>query len=142
MPIFCAIDEFCHAFEPVYSRRLLHLGQRQRTRQTALAPSAMRTLLVSFHWRHYRTCKHDYTAYVAVHLRPSCPHLVSDQRCVEWLPRALVPWGRSLATRQGRCPGRACSDSTPRAVCATPRIAPQTVLAGLARRGKPARGWF
>src|SRR5262245_45393905 len=32
--IFCDIDDFCKAFEPVYNRRLLHTGLRQRTRQT------------------------------------------------------------------------------------------------------------
>ena len=32
--IFCDIDDFCKAFEPVSYRHLLRMGQRQRTRQT------------------------------------------------------------------------------------------------------------
>ena len=79
--IFGDIDEFCKAFEPIYARRLLPIGQRQRTRQTALALSEILTLLVYFHWSHYRTCKHYYTAYVAVHLRPYFPQLVSSPLC-------------------------------------------------------------
>ena len=55
--IFCDLDEFCKTFEPIYTRRLLHIGQRQRTRQTALALSEILTLLVYVHWRHYRTFK-------------------------------------------------------------------------------------
>ena len=90
LAIFCDIDDFCKAFEPIYYRHLLHIGQRHRTRQTALALSEILTLLVYFHWSHYRTFKHYYTEYVAVHLRPYFPHLVSYQRFVELLPRALV----------------------------------------------------
>jgi hypothetical protein len=136
------MDDFCNAFEPMYSHRLLHLGHRQRTRQTALALSAILTLRVSFHWSHYRTFKHDYTESVAVHLRPYCPQLVRYQRFGELLPRALVPLCGDLATRKGRCTGMACIDSTPLAVCDPHRIAPHKVCEGLARRGKTSMGWF
>jgi len=140
--IFCDIDDFCNAFEPMYSRRLLHMGQRHRTRQTALTLSEMLTLLVNFHWSHYRTFKHYYTEYVAVHLRPYFPHLVSYQRFVELLPRTLVPLCGYLATRKGRCTGIAFIDSTPLAVCDNHRIATHKVFEGLARRGKTSMGWF
>jgi hypothetical protein len=142
MAIFCAIDDFCTALEPVYARRLLHAGQRQRRRQTTLALSALLTLLVSFHWSHYRTCKHYYTAYVAVPLRPYCPHLVSYPRFVELLPRALVPLCGDLATRQGRCTGIAFIDPTPLAVCENHRLATHKVFEGIAARGKTAMRWF
>jgi hypothetical protein len=59
--ICCDLDDFCKAFAPVYSRRLLHVGQRQRTRQTPLALSEILTRLVYFHWSHSRTFQHDYT---------------------------------------------------------------------------------
>src|SRR6516165_5049884 len=110
--IFCDMDDFCKAFEPMYARRLLHAGQRQRQRQTTLALSEILTLLVYFHWSHYRTFKHYYTEYVAAHVRPYFPHLVSSQRFVELLPRALVPWCGYLATRKGRCTGMAFMDAT------------------------------
>jgi hypothetical protein len=86
-----------------------------------------------FHWSHYRTFKHYYTEYVAVHLRPYFPQLVRDHRCVELIPRALVPLGCYLATRKRHCTGIACIDSTPRAVCDHHRIA---------TRRKTSMGWF
>jgi hypothetical protein len=44
--IFCDIDDFCKAFEPVSYRHLLHMGQRQRTHQTTLALSEWYTVIV------------------------------------------------------------------------------------------------
>ncbi len=140
--IFCAIDDFCKAFEPIYHRRLVYGGQRQRTRPTTLALSEMMTLLVYFHWSHYRTFKHYYTEYVAVHLRSYFPHLVSYQRFVELVPRTLVPLCGYLATRKGRCTGIAFIDSTPLAVCDNHRITTHKVFEGIAARGKTAMGWF
>jgi Transposase DDE domain len=140
--MFCDIDDFCKTFEPVYHRCLLQAGQRQRTRQTTLALSEIMTLLVYFHWSHYRTFKHYYTEYVAVHLRPYFPQLVSYQRFVECLPRALVPLGCYLGTRKGRCTGIAFIDSTPLAVCDNHRIATHKVFEGIAARGKTSMGWF
>jgi DDE family transposase len=140
--MFCEIDDFCKAFEPVYHRHLLRGGQRHRTRQTALALSEILTLLVYFHWSHYRTFKHYYTEYVAVHLRPYFPHLVSYQRFIELLPRALVPLCGYLCTRKGRCTGIAFIDSTPLAVCDNHRIVTHKVFDGIAARGKTSMGWF
>ena len=142
LAIFCAIDDFCKAFEPVYARRLLPAGQRQRTRRTTLALSEILTRLVYFHWRHDRTCKHDYTAYVVVHLHASFPQLVSSQRCVELLPRTLVPLCGSLSTRKGRDTGIAFIASTPLAVCDHHRLATHKVFEGLATRGKTSMGRF
>ena len=142
MAIFCDIDDCCKAFEPVYPHRLLHVGQRQRSRQTTLARSEILTLLVYCHWSHYRTFKHDSTEYVAVPLRSSCPHRVGYQRFVELRPRALVPLCCYLATRKGRCTGIACIDSTPLAVCDNHRMTAHRVFEGLATRGKTSMGWF
>jgi hypothetical protein len=41
MASFCDIDDFRKAFAPIYDRCLLHMGQRQRTRQTTLALSVV-----------------------------------------------------------------------------------------------------
>jgi hypothetical protein len=77
-----------------------------------------------------------------LHLHAYFPHLVSYQRCVELIPRALVPLCGYLSTRKGRCTGIACIDSTPLAVCDNHRIATHKVFEGLARRGKTSMGWF
>jgi len=70
MAIFCDSDDCCKAFAPVYDRCLLRTGQRHRTRQTPLALREMLTLLVYVQWRHDRTFKPYYTAYVMAHLPP------------------------------------------------------------------------
>jgi hypothetical protein len=77
-----------------------------------------------------------------VHLRPYCPPLVSYQRCVELLPRAVVPLCCYLSTRKGRCPGMACIASTPLAVCDHHRMTTHRVFEGVAARGTTAMGWF
>jgi hypothetical protein len=55
--MFCDIDDFCKHFEPIYHQGLLQAGQRHRTRPTALTLSEIMTILVYFHWSHYRTFK-------------------------------------------------------------------------------------
>jgi hypothetical protein len=140
--MFCDIDDFCKRFEPLYHRHLLQSGQRSRTRRTALALSEILTLLIYFHCSHYRTFKHYYTEYVELHLRPYFPTLVSYNRFVELMPRALVPLTCCLRTRKGPCTGIAFVDSTPLAVCHNRRIRAQRVFAGWATRGKTSMGWF
>jgi hypothetical protein len=142
MAIFCDIDDFCKAFAPVYHRRLLHTGQRQRTGPTTLALSEILTLRVDFHWSHSQTFKPYYTEYVLVHLHPYFPQLVGSHRLVELMPRALVPLGCSLATRKGHRTGIAFIDSPPLAVCDNHRIPTHQVCEGLARRGKTSMGWL
>jgi hypothetical protein len=140
--MFCDIDDFCKWFEPLYTQRLLQSGQRQRTRRTTLALSEIMTILVYFHASHYRDFKHYYTTYVATHLRPYFPALVSYSRFVELMPRAVVPLCGYLHTRKGRCTGITFIDSTSLAVCHTRRIGRHRVFAGYATRGKSSMGWF
>src|SRR5215831_15630078 len=118
MAMFCDIDDFCKWFEPLYMRRLLQSGQRQRTRQTALALSEIMTIIVSFHRRHYRDCKHYYTEYVATPLRPYFPALVSSSRFVELMPRAVGPLCGYLHTRKAAARASPLS-IRPRWRCAT-----------------------
>src|SRR5918999_3462481 len=126
--MFCDIDDFCKWFEPLYMQRLLQDGQRHRHRQGQLALSEIMTIIVYFHSSHYRDFKHYYTEYVATHLRPYFPALVSYNRFVELMPRALVPLCTYLHTRTGRCTGITFVDSTPLAVCHTKRIARHKVF--------------
>jgi hypothetical protein len=140
--MFCDIDDFCKRFAPLSHRHLLQSGQRSRPRRTALTLSDILTLLVYFHWSHYRTFKHDDTEYVEPHLRPYFPTLVRSNRFVEWMPRARVPLPCYLRPRKGRCTGLAFVDSTPLAVCHNRRIRAHRVLAGWATRGKTSMGWF
>ena len=140
--MFCEIDDFCKWFEPLYTQRLLHNGQRQRIRPTALALSEIMTIIVYFHNSHYRDFKHYYTEYVEGHLRPYFPALVSYSRFVELMPRVGVPLCGYLHTRQGRCTGITFVDSTSLAVCHNRRISRHKVFDGYATRGQSSMGWY
>ena len=69
----------------------LQTGQCHRVRPGQLSLSEIMTIIVYFHRSHYRDFKHYYTEYVAVHLRPYFPDLVSYSRFIDLMPRALVP---------------------------------------------------
>ena len=140
--MLCDVDDFCNHFEPIYTRRLLQSGKRQRIRQSQLSLSEIMTIIVYFHPRHYRDFKHYYIDYVAVHLRAEFPTLVSYNRFVELMPRAVVPLCTYLQTRKGRCTGITFIDSTPLAVCHNKRIGRPKVFAGYASRGKCSMGWY
>jgi hypothetical protein len=140
--IFCDIDDFCNGFEPLYQQRLLQDGQRYRQRPGQLALSERMTIIVWFHRSGFRDFKRYYTKYVAVHLRPYFPGLLSYSRFVELMPRALVPLCNYLHTRKGRCTGITFVDSTPLAVCHNKRIARHKVFDGYATRGKCSMGWY
>ena len=140
--MFCDIDDFCKWFEPLYTQRLLHNGQRQRIRQTALALSESMTIIVYFHNRHYRDFKHSYTEYVEGHLPPYFPALVSYSRFVELMPRVVVPLCGYLHTRKGRCTGITFVDSTSLAVWHNRRLSRHKVFDGYATRGQSSMGWY
>ena len=140
--MFCDMDDFCKTFEPIDTERLLQSGQRQRTRRSQLSLSEMMTIIVYFHRSHSRDFKHYYTEYVAVHVRPYCPALVSHPRFVELMPRALVPLCTYLHTRKGRCTGITFVDSTPLAGCHHKRSLRHRVFDGYAWRGKSSMGCY
>jgi len=140
--IFCHIDDFCKDFEPRYNTVLLQRGERKRTRATNLALSEIMTILVHFHRTSYRTFKAYYTEHVMKHLRGHFPRLVSYNRFVELMPRALVPLACYLHSRRGRSTGIAFVDSTPLSVCRNQRIKQHRVFKGIAQRGKTSMGWF
>ena len=140
--IFCHIDDFCKDFEPRYNKVLLQRGERKRTRETNLALSEIMTILVHFHRTSYRTFKAYYTEHVMKHLRGHFPRLVSYNRFVELMPRALVPLACYLHSRRGRSTDIAFVDSTPLSVCRNQRIKQHRVFKGIAQRGKTSMGWF
>ena len=140
--MFCDIDDFCNAFEPIYTQRQLQSGKRQCSRPTQMSLSEIMTIIVFFHRSHDRDFKHYYTDYVAVHLRLYFPTLVNYSRFVELMPRAIVPLCSYLHTRKGRCTGITFVDSTPLSVCHTKRIGRHQVFEGWATRGKSSVGWY
>lgn len=142
LDMFCDIDDFCKHFEPVFEAHLLASGAVQRRRKPRLALSEIMTIIVHFHRTSYRTFKAYYTKHVMQHLSGHFPKLVSYNRFVELMPRALVPLACYLCSRRGPSTGIAFVDSTPLAVCHNRRIRQHKVFDGVAARGKTSMGWF
>ena len=142
LELFCDVDDFCLEFEPKWQAHLLGSGIKCRNRQGGLCLSEIMTILIHFHQSRYRDFKSYYTRHVQEHLSREFPGLVSYQRFVELMPRALVALAVYLRRSFGRCTGISFVDSTPLAVCRNQRIKRHKVFAGLATRGKTSMGWF
>jgi hypothetical protein len=142
LPLFCDIDDFCQFFEPLWKRRLLSSGERQRDRPSRLCLSEVMTIIVMFHSSHYRNFKAYYAEHVLKNYAGAFPRLTSYQRFVELMPSALVPLCGYLQTRKGQCSGISFIDSTSLKVCHNRRIHSHRVFAGCARRGKTSVDWF
>ena len=142
LELFCAVDDFCIAFEPMWHQHLLGAGAARRQRRGQLCLSEVMTLMIHFHQSRYRDFKHYYQHYVQVYLRQEFPRLVSYSRFVELMPRAVVPLAVYLRSCFGSCTGISFVDSTLLAVCRNQRIHQHKVFAGIAARGKTTMGWF
>lgn len=94
--LFCLIDDFCINFEPAWHERLLADGQKHQRRQTRLQLSDLRTLAVLFHRLRLRQFKSFYLAYACRFLRKEFPDLPSYHRCVELMPRCVIPLAACL----------------------------------------------
>lgn len=134
--LFCSVDDFCQRFEPVWQRQLLTSGLQARVRERSLCLSEIMTILIGFHQRHYRTCKHYYLEQVCGYWRAAFPGLVSYSRFVRWMPSALLPLCAYLKHCFGQCRGISFLDSTSLKVCHNRRIPSHRVFQGLAARGK------
>jgi DDE family transposase len=142
LELFCAVDDFCQTFEPIWHQHCIASGTKQRHRARQLTTSEIMTILILFHQSHYRTFKAFYTEHVAIELRADFPGLVSYTRFVEFFPCVVVPLCAYLHSCFGACTGVSFIDSTPLAVCHNRRIRQHRVFRGLAARGKNSVGWF
>jgi len=142
LPLFFDIDEFCQVFEPLWRKRLLVDGLKQRHRQRRLSLSEVMTILVLFHQSGYRNLKQFYLEFVCLHLSSEFPGLVSYNRFVEFERDALLPLAAYLQTKRGVCTGISFVDSTKLAVCTNLRIPRHQQFADFAGRGKTSVGWF
>jgi hypothetical protein len=142
LDLFCSVDAFWQAFEPLWEREVVAAGQRRRKRATRLRPSEIMTILILFQQSGYRTFKGFYTHYVQELLRAEFPHLVSYTRFVALMPRVLLPLAVYLQTQLGTCTGISFVDATSLEVCHPARIRLHHVFRADARRGKTSVGWF
>lgn len=139
--LFCHVDDFCQAFEPIWQGYLLTSGTRQRRRETDLGSSEIMTLLIHFHQCDFKHFK-GYYAYACKHLRSEFPNLVSYERFVQLQQRVGIALYVYLYQCLGSCTGVSYIDSTALAVCHNRRIYQHRVFDGLAQRGQTSLGWF
>jgi hypothetical protein len=100
------------------------------------------TILIAFQTSGYRTFK-DFYQYVLAHHRRDFPDLVSYDRFIYLIPRAIIPLLVYLQTDGIAKPtGISFIDSTPLKVCHNKRIRRHRVFDGLAQIGKTTMGWF
>lgn len=141
--IFCEIDDFCKVFEKSWRLSLITCGEKIRYRSSKLCLSEIMTIIVYFHFSHYRTFKHYYLNFVKVNLKDDFPNLVSYSRFMELYPGALVPLVVFLNRyKLSNCTGISFIDSTRLKVCDNRRIHSHTVFSNIAQRGKSSMGWF
>ena len=88
--LFVDVDDFCQAVTIRSSEHLLGRGNKPG-RKSTLAASEIMTIIIYFHISRYRDFKSYYTRYVTQQLRSEFPSLVSYNRFVELIPRALLP---------------------------------------------------
>jgi hypothetical protein len=58
--LFCAVDDFCKIFEPLWHKQLLRDGHKHRQHNAQLSLSEMMTIQIAFHPTHYRNFKAFY----------------------------------------------------------------------------------
>lgn len=140
--LFVDVDDCWKDFSKIYASHLIEEGVRNRNRESNLSISEIMTILIAFQTSGYRTFK-SYYQYLLNYHRPDFPELVSYDRFVSLIPRAVMPLFVYLQTRGLESPtGISFIDSTALKVCHNKRIRRNRVFKGLAQIGKTTMGWF
>lgn len=142
--IYVEVDDFCKANEEIICEWLKSTGFAKKNHPSQLTLSEVMTILIYYHHNHYKDFKHYYTDHVCVDLRRDFPKLVSYNRFVELVPRALLPMFMFLMHRcsLGRRTGIYYVDSSAWPVCHPKRAHCHQVMRGVADWGKTSVGWF
>ncbi|MBL8677458.1 MAG: IS982 family transposase [Alphaproteobacteria bacterium] len=142
--IFCFIDDFCKYFEKEQAGRLLcSLKQkRKRRRECQMSLSEVMTILVMFHYSHYRTFKDFYLNCILLRHRHDFPKALTYNRFVELMPTTFMPFIVFISALSGKQTGKYFIDSTKLPVCHNLRIYQNKVFKDYAKRGKTSTGWF
>ena len=140
--IFCDTDDFCQSFEPEFNQFLLSFCGRKRIVNESLSISEIMTIVIMFHRSGYRCFKDYYIKHVKKHWQKYFPTLVSYNRFIELMPKALLALCCFLKTRFGKPTGISYIDATGLAVCANSRAKRHRVFKNEAGWGKSSTGWY
>jgi len=140
--LFVNVDDCWKAFEKMHAKHLIEDGTCKRSRQGNLSTSEIMTILIAFQTSGYRTFK-DFYQYLLAHHRHDFPDMVSYDRFVYLIPRAIIPLLVYLQAEGMDTPtGISFIDSTALKVCHNKRINRHRVFDGIAQVGKTTMGWF
>jgi hypothetical protein len=140
--LYVNVDDCWKALEKIYAKHLIEDGTRKRNRKSNLSISEIMTILIAFQTSGYRTFK-DFYHYVLTYHRRDFPDLVSYDRFIYLIPRAIIPLLVYLYTDGIDQPtGISFIDSTSLKVCHNKRINRHRVFRGIAQIGKTTMGWF
>jgi hypothetical protein len=140
--LFVDVDDWWKALEKIYSKHLIEDGTRKRNRQSNLSTSEIMTILIAFQTSGYRTFK-DFYHYLLDNHRHDFPDMVSYDRFVYLIPRAVIPMLAYLhVCGMDQPTGISFIDSTSLKVCHNKRISRHRVFDGIAKIGKTTMGWF
>ena len=137
-----SVDDFIQQWQQHWSnQRQLPSMPGEKRSKSRMSLSEIMTIVIAFHGSGFRTFKDFYTRFIMVYGRQAFPQLVSDNRFVELMPRALMMLCCFLNTRKGEITGISFVDSTPLEVCCTPRAHSHKIFKGLVNWGKSSTGW-
>lgn len=144
VPIFCLLDDFCKAFDPMWSKRLIEPSKNdgRSKRSPGLSNSEIMTIVICFHLSKIRTFKDYYNHLVLGSLSEYFPKAPSYSRFISLMKRVLCPLFVFLQGILGTCRGISFVDSTILTVCHVRRISSHRVFRKMAQRGKTSTGWF
>jgi len=140
--IFCDVDDFCRVFIPQWEKQLIADGNIKRKRPCRMTMSEVMTILIAFHTSNHRDFKNYYKGHIAKFYRSHFPTLLSYTRCLEVMPKAIVPLSSYFSILKGESTGIEFIDSTSIKVCHNLRIPRHKTFDGIAERGKGTMGWF
>ena len=140
--VFCAVDDFCQAFQPQWQAHQIDRSYQPRGPKPGLAASEIITLLLMLHSSGFKYLKHFYNSPMGEVLRRYFPQMPCYERFVTLQPSVMIPLLCFLCSRLGHRTGIYYIDSTALAVCHNRRIGRHKTFKGLAARGKTSMGWF
>ena len=144
LEIFFNSDNFCKEFlTSVAAQKKQISSKKHRNRAGKLSISEIITILIFYQLYGAEDFKHFYINTLVPHYKNDFPDLVSYNRFIQLIPRALAPMLMFLkTTRMGSNNGISFIDSTALKVCHNKRIFHHKVFQGIAERGKTTMGWF
>ncbi len=138
---FYFIHDFCKAFEQWWNDKLLIHGVRKRRRQCKLHLSEIITILIEYHKSGFK-CFKNYYLYITCHHRRDFKNLISYDRFVALIKRALPAIVILLDSLRGEITDILFADATPYRVCHHKRGYFHKVFGNLACKSKSTMGWF